>query len=285
MTSISTTILKGDTHLMTSQQNGRTYRIQVNLPLGYDKSPGDGWPFNNAPAQWPIIYVLDGNWYTGLVTDMIGPMAWCGSTNDAIVVGIGYPEGHDAVDSFWISFTRRDHDLTPTPDEAAQKAMETQHQRPAPNGDAGGFLKFIQHELIPMIERDYRADPAQRILLGHSYGGLFALYALFEAPDLFQTVIAGSPTLAYGSRFTFQQEATFAENHKRLPANLCLYVGEHEESLDDTTTTDTLRMAAILQSRHYDGFTLTQRMFLGENHCEVAAPGFQWGLKQALKRA
>ena len=162
--------------------------------------------------------------------------------------------------------------------------MEEQHKRPTPTGDAGNFLKFIKDELIPIVEKDYRADSSKRILVGHSYGGLFGLFSLFEAPDLFNTLIIGSPTLSYGNRFTFEREESFAKEHKKLNAKIYLYVGEYEEDIKDTTMTDTLRIAAILQGRKYEGLSLVKHVFLDQNHCEVAAPGFQWGLKYALKK-
>ncbi len=278
------TILGSEVHMLDSQHTGRTYRITVSLPLGYSSAPGADWPFHDTPAQWPAVYVLDGNWYFGMVTDIIRPMAWCGSTSDAIVVGIGYAEDTDPAEAFRQSFTRRDFDLTPVRDDAVAKSMEAAHKRPAPNGDAGNFHKFIRGELIPFVEKTYRADPARRILVGHSYGGLCALFGLFETPGLFDTLIVGSPTLSYGNRFTFRQEEAFAQAHRELPAKVFLYAGELEESLNDQTLTDTLRMAAILQGRKYEGFSLRMHVFPDQNHCDVAAPGFQAGLKFALKK-
>src|SRR5215213_8733421 len=111
------TILSSELHRMDSKHTGKPYRITISLPLGYAKPLDEPWPFNDTPAQWPVVYVLDGNWYADMVTGMIRPTAWCGSTTDAIVVGIGYPEGKDPIDSFRESFTRRDFDLTPIRDE------------------------------------------------------------------------------------------------------------------------------------------------------------------------
>jgi predicted alpha/beta superfamily hydrolase len=182
-----------------------------------------------------------------------------------------------------VSFTRRDHDLTPVRDEEVEKSMTKAHKRPTPNGDAAGFHRFIKDELIPFVEKEYRADPSRRILVGHSYGGLFGLYGLFETPDLFDSLIIGSPTLSYGNKWTFQREEAFAKEHKKLPAKVYLFVGELEESPNDQTLTDTLRLAAILQGREYEGLSLVRHIFPEQNHCEVAAPGFQWGLKHALK--
>jgi len=278
------TTLGSETHLMTSRHTGRIYRITISLPLGYAASPDTDWPFNNTPATWPVVYVLDGNWYSGMVTDIIRPMAWCGSTTDAIVVGIGYPEDPDPMEATRVSFVRRDHDLTPIRDEAVEQSMQKTFKRPVPNGDAGNFHRFIKEEVIPFVEQTYRAAPSKRILVGHSYGGLFALFGLFETPDLFDTLIVGSPTLSYGNRYMFQREETFAQGHTKLPITMYLYAAELEEDLHDTTLTDTLRLAAILQSRNYEGFSLTRHVFEDQNHCEVAAPGFHAGLKRALKK-
>ncbi|MBA3868097.1 MAG: alpha/beta hydrolase [Anaerolineae bacterium] len=284
MTIEAITVLGSEMRVMDSQSTGRKYQITISLPLGYGKAPNESWPFNDTPALWPVVYVLDGNWYGGMVTGIIRPMAWCGSTTDAIVVGIGYPEDDNVIESFRESFLRRDHDLTPVRDEAQEKSMTEGFKRPVPNGDGANFLKFIKDELVPLVERDYRADPAKRILVGHSYGGLFGLFSLFEAPDLFNTLIIGSPTLSYGNRFTFEREEAFAKENKKLAATIYLYVGEYEEDIKDTTMTDTLRMAAILQGRKYEGLSLVKHVFLDQNHCEVATPGFQWGLKYALKK-
>jgi predicted alpha/beta superfamily hydrolase len=277
------TVLNSEVRMMHSLHTNKLYRITISLPLGYAAPDGEGWPFNNMPDKWPVVYVLDGNWYAGMVAGIIRPMAWCGSTSDAIVVGIGYPEDANIVEAIRDSFTRRDYDLTPVRDEAVEQGMEQAHGRPTPNGGAGQFLRFLKDELMPVIERDYRAD--RRILVGHSYGGLFGLYAMFEAPDLFDTLIIGSPTLTYGNRFTFGQEEAFAKAHTKLAANVYLFVGELEEGSDNTTMTDTLRMGAILQGRKYEGFSLVKQVFADQNHCEVAAPGIQWGLKQALKKS
>lgn len=282
--STAATILNSEVHIMDSQYTGRQYRITVSLPLGYDADPGESWPFDKMPTQWSTVYVLDGNWYAGLVTDIIRPMAWCGSTSDAIVIGIGYPEDANPREAIRTSFTRRDADLTPVHDESVQQSMEQHYQRPVPNGDAGNFHNFIKNELIPFIEQTYRADPAKRLLVGHSYGGLFALFGLFETPDLFSTLIIGSPTMTYGNRWMFQREEAFAKANQQLPVRLYLFVGELEEDLTDTTVTDTLRLAAILQGRNYAGFSLVKQVFADQNHCEVAAPGFQGGLKFALKK-
>src|SRR5258705_6060765 len=192
MTSEQATILASEMRLMDSKHTGRKYRITISLPYAYSKPRVEGWPFDDAPAQWPVVYLLDANFYFGMVTDIVRSMAWCGGTTDAIVVGIGYPEAEDPQEAWREAQARRNMDFTPIRSEAREKRIGEMAKRLIRTGDAGHFHKFIKDELIPVIEQDYRADPSRRILAGHSLGGDFAAFALFEEPDLFDTFIIGS---------------------------------------------------------------------------------------------
>ncbi len=276
------TILASEAHLLTSAA-GREYRISVALPLAYNATPDDAWPFAGAPERWPVVYVLDGNWYFGLATDIIRPMSWCGNTSDAIIVGIGYPEADDPKEAFRTTFTRRNLDLTPARDEAEEQSMTQRFQRPVPTGGADDFNNFINSELTPFIDERYRTDKSRRALAGHSYGGLFAAYSLFQSPQRFQTYIIGSPTLAYGNRYVFRQEEQFVRCNAALPARVLIYAGD-EEFADDTTLTDTIRFATILKSRRYFGLNLDMKLFPDHDHCAVAAPGLHAGFKFALSQ-
>jgi predicted alpha/beta superfamily hydrolase len=140
-----------------------------------------------------------------------------------------------------------------------------------PSGNGLGFMQFLRQELIPLIETDYRADPADRTLLGHSMGANFALYALFHHPDLFQRCVAASfdPVL--------DQEQVFAENNDRLPVRLHLVwegIGQQDlagpRSLVDRLTT-----------RRYDGLRMTHETVIG-THCAMVPFAYQSGLQQVF---
>jgi len=277
-------VLGSETHLVHSELTGRNYQISVALPLGYHAQPEESWPFSGLPETWPTVYVLDGNWYFGMVAGMVRPISWCGGTSDAIVVGIGYPENEDAIEGFRTSFIRRDHDLTPIYDPETEKGQTEFHGEPVPNGDGINFLRFLKQELIPLIETTYRADSARRILVGHSYGGLFGLQTLFREPGFFATIVSASPYLAYADRCTFALEEEYASNHDDLTGRLFLASSIDEMGGGDPTPADTLEIAAKLESRRYPGLTVVKKMFLEFNHCEVAPPAFHAGLVFALKK-
>ena len=94
----------------------------------------------------------------------------------------------------------RTRDLTPPKFIEAQSAVSSDPMAVAmtPNavleGGAPCFLDFIENELIPYVEANYPVTQF-RTLIGHSYGGLFTLFALAERPALFNYYLAIDPSM------------------------------------------------------------------------------------------
>jgi predicted alpha/beta superfamily hydrolase len=63
------------------------------------------------------------------------------------------------------------------------------------NNSGGGdrFLSFLEDELLPELEQNYRTSP-YRILLGHSLGGLLAAHAYMKENSIFNSFIAVDPS-------------------------------------------------------------------------------------------
>ena len=158
------------------------YQISVALPYHYD---------DEADKVWPVIYVLDSNLYFGLVVDMVRTMNIrvedCNELPDAFIVGVGYPVEGSLSTILHEVMHRRMRDFLPDRDRDAEDFIQ-QHfpvTSPASAGNAAAFWKFLHQGLIPLIESEYRADPGDRTLLGHSWGATFALYTLFKDPRVF----------------------------------------------------------------------------------------------------
>ena len=143
---------------------------------------GSAAPFHSAPSprdatrwfSWPMAI---GNTAPYAA---YGSLSYDKTIPEAIVVGLDY--AGDNLDYF----SMRDDDLLPmTPLPSAGTLEHT---------GAEAFLRLIESQAIPLLERDYRADPHYRVLMGVSDGGAFALYALFKDPDLFKAYIAASPS-------------------------------------------------------------------------------------------
>lgn len=267
------TIPATEVRMVQSLAIGQEYLISVALPFHYNEYP---------EKIYPVIYVLDGNLFFGMVTDMVRVMnvrvPFCNELPDAIVVGIGYPANGSLAEihAQWMHLRMRD--FLPVRDEGDEKFI--QEHFPIPNhiasGDAGHFLQFLHHELVPLIESDYRADGANRTVMGHSWGGLFALYALFHQPHLFQRYVVISPDLPYGNGVILDYEQKYAAQHDSLAVRLYLAYGEPE--VNDYQLPVLKPFMSNLESRRYTGLMLTHQTIAHCTHCAVVAPAFQAGL-------
>jgi predicted alpha/beta superfamily hydrolase len=114
-----------------------------------------------------------------------------------------------------INNTDRTRDMTPTRPSAGFGDTPW-------TGSAGGadkFLSFIADELLPTIDRNYRTRP-YRVLIGHSLGGLFAVYALLNRPEVFRGYLVTSPSLWWDDQVLVKAAQPFFAAHRDLRADL-----------------------------------------------------------------
>jgi predicted alpha/beta superfamily hydrolase len=233
---------------LKSASTGRNYDIQVLLPTDYSK---------NASARYPVLYVLDGQWDFKLLASVEGGLLYDKFVPEMIVVGITYP----GVD----------------PDYNALRAMDLTPAASPSNpgsGDGPKFLGFIERELIPFIGANYRADPAQRVLLGNSLGGLFTIYTMLARPGLFTGYVASSPAVTYADRNLFSLEREFAKNHKSINARLFIGVGSIEPLAPPVK-----EFISVLNSRNYSGLQMETRVIEGERHSGNKPETYNRGLR------
>jgi len=158
----------------------------------------------NRNDHWPVIVVLDGNAHFHHVTGVTTFLARNGRMPPAYVVAV--PN------------TNRRRDLTP----AAQHDTTLQGV-----GGADRMLDFLTDELLPEIDQRYATTP-YRILVGHSLGGLVAMYAWISRPDAFQAYVAASPSLWWDrERLTDSLTARLADG-AALPGWFYATMGELE---------------------------------------------------------
>ncbi len=206
---------------MSSRHTGQRYRIFIGLPSRPAPSAG-----------YPVLYALDGGRFFPLLdaardkpsanaAHQARFAARHGEAPDGLVVGIGYASGERVdIDARSLDYTPA-HDCKP-PCEGVGAL-----------GSGGGdrFLDFIERELKPLIAREFPVDAQRQTLFGHSYGGLFTLYALMQRPDSFQRYYALSPSLWFGDALLMKRLPGFAAGLRAnpQPARLRVVVGMQEE--------------------------------------------------------
>ncbi|MEO1082717.1 MAG: alpha/beta hydrolase-fold protein, partial [Acidobacteriota bacterium] len=164
--------------------------------------------------------------------------------------------------------TERTRDLTPPWTDPS--TIEDQGQRAQIIPDGGGadaFLRFLGDELVPHVEASYRTQPF-RLLVGHSFGGLFALHAMATQPDLFGAILSISPSLWWdGGRTVDQLETLFAER-PALATQLYATVGNESGLMIDPFN----RLQTLLRYRAPAGLRWHAEVYDAEDHGTMPLP-------------
>lgn len=232
------------------------YEISVWLPPGYDESP---------ETKYPVLYVLDADVLFGVAAHMGWMLIAGGDVPPMIIVGIGWH-----IQSFDDWSVKRSRDFTPVAMDMLPGSME---------GGAANFLSFIETELLPLINANYRTDPSNQNIWGHSGGGFFVLYALLQKPKLFRGIVAGSPAIWSWSSGMTEIEKAFAESGKPLPVQVYMAFG----ALEGDWVKPAEEFYNTLLSRNYGGLVLKYELLDDETHTSVMAPLFITGLRAILK--
>lgn len=134
--------------------------------------------YNDASAidkKYPIMIVLDGATHFKTASGIVHFMSSNRTRNyfmpETIIVAI------ENVD--------RERDFTVT---------KLKTKRPNTMGGGRNFLDFIEKELVPYIDKNYRTEP-NRTLVGHSLGGLLTLNSYMDKNSLFNSYIAIDPSI------------------------------------------------------------------------------------------
>ncbi|MFH1763372.1 MAG: alpha/beta hydrolase-fold protein [Gemmatimonadota bacterium] len=266
-------ITDAETWTVTSSTNSRRYQVSVAVPRGY----------HGGDQTYPVLFVMDANGQFGMATDIARWLAVQRDIRDIVVVGVGYPVGH-----FWDAVGLRTLDLTPTADQPwVEEFARMFPSYPAPEGSGGApeFLAFLRNELIPYIEAHYRVQSDGRALLGHSFGGLFALHALFFGEGTFSRFVVGSPAIWWDHDITFRHEEEFTAGQDSLGARVFLSVGLSEEPEDGSglapyrMVTNVRTLAETLTTRQYRGLEVRTHFFEGETHMSVVPATISRGLR------
>lgn len=267
------TLLNTEVRMIGSSNVDQEFKILIRLPPDYAESD----------ATYPTIYLTDANIHFGTVAEFIARLTFAQEIPEMIIVGIGYP-----IDNLMDVVGLRWKDLTPTKDlEEDKKAGEyykNVEQMTFSSGGGESFLTFIRDDLIPFIDAEYRTEPADRTIVGHSFGGLFALYSLFQQPAIFNRYIVSSPSLWWDNRVVFTYESKFAEDRSQLPVKLFLSVGKLEEDSESHRDSSLYQFTALLKSRNYESLEMEMVTFDKETHWSVTAASLSRGLRTVFRK-
>jgi predicted alpha/beta superfamily hydrolase len=240
---------RGQAHFPPRASNGTSYVLYVHAPSACTRA-------NPCPA----LYVLDGERWLTTVRRIAEEGARNGTTKPVVLVGIGYRD-------ILRTAARRKFDFTPA---FKRKA------RGRATGGADGYLGVLRRDIIPYAEARFPIDRSHRGLIGHSYGGLFAIYAMARAPDLFQGYLVVSPAL------WFDRYKIFSAAPEKPRLRRCVVLAaDRPKAGGSAMARDVARLATRISGPDWLAAAHTH-IFTGATHTSVVAPAVRLGLPALL---
>jgi uncharacterized protein len=221
--------------------------------------------YRSSTRTYPTLWVTD-NALEVVQAALTG--AGVGTAPELIVVAVGAPRGTGALEFQ----RRRSYDFIPP------KSMMGPMFAAMPDsaiGGAQGFLDFLVNQLRPMLAKEYRMDPNDHGYAGHSGGGQFGLYVLFNQPQSFTKYLISSP--AAHQPWLDMEDAW--SKHKDLKARVFLSAGEAEATDPAQVASTVALVAQRLTGRKYPSLELATRVFPGEDHLTVLPIAYTRGIR------
>lgn len=147
--------------IFQSSKLGEDRQIKIQLPRGYN---------SNEDKVYPLFIVLDGDYLFEAVAGNVDYYSYWEDMPESIVVGINQM------------------------DKRYEDCMYSE-QNSLPIETGAAFFEFIGMELVPYIEKTYRAGNF-RVAVGHGETANFINYYLLKSNTLFQGYVSISPELA-----------------------------------------------------------------------------------------
>ena len=224
--------------ILVGPHSGAPYEVNLYLPPGHESDA----------TGLPLVLVLDGDMAFRSVAQLAEDTASTGDAQAAVLLGVGNAD--------W-----RGLDLTPS-----VVAYE-------PSGGVADYFEWIENELVAEVESTYGCGGSaeQRIVTGHSYGGLATTWAMLERNEFWGGFGASSASLWWDSQHIFALDEAYANRHSTLPARTYFSMGAIEVApmnIDFNNFTDRL------DQRNYEGFSLESEVLYGHEHYSSFDPAF-----------
>lgn len=227
-------------HKINSNILGEERTILVRVPANYDQTD----------EKFPVVYMLDAHApQNSMMVGIVEQQAWGNQMPEMIVVGI--------------QNTNRSRDLTPTDDGKGGRV-----------GGGEKFMQFIEQEVIPLVEKNYRTQPF-RVFAGHSLGGLTVVYSFVSRPDLFNAYIAASPVLHYDNDYVIKRAEELFKQKKDWKRTMFVGLGNEPDYQKGFNS-----FRDLLKKTNPKGFEYEFREFKEDNHASVVLPAYYAGLRK-----
>ncbi|MGZ4035025.1 MAG: alpha/beta hydrolase, partial [Bacteroidia bacterium] len=202
----------------------------------------------NDTTKYPVIYLLDGSadedfiHISGLVQFL--NFSWVNVLPKSIVVGIANIDRKR--DFTFPSQNKEDLKLCPT------------------SGGSEKFISFLEKELQPYINKNYKTN-SQKTIIGESLGGLLATEILLKKPSLFNDYIIISPSLWWSKESILSEAEESLKKNLNVETKVYVSVGNEGEQMQN----DINKLLNIFQTVANKKLKTYYYPFPEENHATI----------------
>ena len=136
-------------------------------------------------------------------------------------------------------------------------------------GKSVNFYLFLKDELFPILNRKI-TNQLDRSFIGHSFSGLFSLYASLQKEKLFNRYFAISPSIWANYYELGKIEQKYSDSIKTLNGQIFLYAGSLE--MLNKVLSSCADYYNTLLSRKYEGLTVSFVRIKNANHFSILEP-------------
>jgi len=130
-------------------------------------------------------------------------------------------------------------------------------------GHALKFYLFMKEELMPYINKKF-PNQKSKVFIGHSFGGLLALYMSMKENKLFDHYYAISPSVWANYYELMKIEKDYASKNKDYNSNISIYAGSLE--FLNKVLSSTKEFYDKAKERNYKGLNISRTVIGGVNH-------------------
>jgi hypothetical protein len=213
-----------------SAKTGDTYQLIIKRPVNYDLT-----------KTYHHVYFADAAIKSGSVI-LDQPID---SIKNCILIGIAHKGDWNI---------KRQRDFIPS-DAGGYKSDNF--------GQAAKFFLFMKEELMPYIKKKF---PKQKtdVFIGHSFGGLLALYMSMKDNKLFDHYYSISPSVWANYYELMKIEKEYAAKNKNYNSTISIYAGSLE--FLNKVLTSSKEFYDKVKERNYSGLAISRSVVSGVNH-------------------
>lgn len=174
-----------------------------------------------------------------------------------------------------IENTQRTRDFTPT--NSKNYLDRDDIESFSGSGQANKFMSFISDELMPEIDRSFRTL-SQRMIIGHSMGGLFALHCLLEKPMLFNYYLLIDPSWFWDRNYIGKRAKEVLVQRSDLKARIFIALANNFQD-DKRHYQWGMEFFELLKNSKLPSVSVMSKYFEDEKHLTVPVPATYYGLR------